>query len=68
MHARRFAALTLSLAAIGTTAAPAVATTSPHWTKSRCSSYAKKYKKASKSKKSAANKSLKLHGCKITVK
>jgi len=68
MHARRFAALGLTLAAIGTTAAPVMAASSSHWTGSKCSSYSGKYKKSSKSQKSAANKTLKTHGCKITVK
>lgn len=68
MHVRRFAALGLTLAAIGSTAAPVMAASTPHWNSSKCSSYSGKYKKSSKSRKSAANKTLKSHGCKIKVK
>jgi hypothetical protein len=68
MPAQRLAALGLTLAALATTAAPVMAASTPHWTSSKCSSYAAKYKKSAKSKKAAANKSLKAHGCKVTVK
>jgi hypothetical protein len=68
MPAKRFAALGLSFAALATTAAPVMAASTPHWSASKCSSYAAKYKKSAKSRKAAANKSLKAHGCKVTVK
>lgn len=68
MHARRLAAMLLTVAAVGTTTVPAMAASSSHWSTSKCTSYAKKYKHSSTSQKSKANKSLKGHGCKVTVK
>jgi hypothetical protein len=62
-------ATAISLASV---AAPAMASTSKHWTKTQCSSYTKTFKKnhshASAKQKSAANKALKLAGCTTTVK
>jgi len=62
-------ATAISLASIG---APAMASTSKHWTKTQCSSYAKTFKKnhshATAKQKSAANKALKTAGCTTTVK
>jgi hypothetical protein len=64
----RFALLGVIVAvAAGGTAAPSLAMTST-WSKSHCSSYAKKYTHSSKSRKAAANKTLKSHGCKVKVK
>lgn len=54
-------AATIAIAA-GSTGTPALAKTSK-WSKSQCTAYAKKYTKSSKSQKSAANKTLKSHGC-----
>jgi len=68
MLTKRLAAISLVAAAVGTTAAPAMAATSSHWSHSKCVSYANKYRHSTKSQKSAANKSLKMHGCKVTVK
>jgi len=68
MYPRRLAALTLTLTAIATAAAPAVAATPAKWSTSKCSSYAKKYTKSTKTQKTAANKTLKSHKCKVTVK
>ena len=68
MLVRRIAALSLTVAAIGTTAAPAMAASTPHWASSKCSSYAKKYTHSKKSLKNGANKTLKSHGCKVKVK
>jgi len=67
MHSKRLSALALTLAAVGTAAAPAMASSS-HWSSAKCGSYAGKYHHSSKSQKSAANKTLKGHGCKVTVK
>ena len=65
-NVKRIAVLTsLTAAAMGGT--PALAASS-HWSSSECSTYAKKYAHSSKSKKAAANKTLKAHGCKVTVK
>jgi hypothetical protein len=66
-HVKRIAVLTsLTAAAIGGTA-PATAATS-RWSGSRCNSYAKKHAHSKKSKKAAANKTLKAHGCTVHVK
>ena len=63
------AATAISLASVG---APAMASTSKHWSKSQCSSYAKSFKKshshATAKQKSTANKALKAAGCTTTVK
>ena len=68
MLTKRFAAISLAVAAVGTTAAPAMASSGSHWSHSKCVSYANKYRHSSKSQKSTADKSLKLHACKVTVK
>ncbi len=62
-------ATAISVASVG---APAMASTSKHWSKTQCASYAKTFKKkhshATASQKSAANKALKAAGCTTTVK
>jgi hypothetical protein len=63
---KRLAVLT-SLTAAAITPTPAVAASS-HWSASHCSTYAKKYTHSGKSKKAAANRALKAHGCKVKVK
>lgn len=61
---KRLIALAASASLALGAAAPAVASTSStHWSSSACKSYAKKYKGASSSKKKAADKTLKAHGC-----
>ena len=69
LAAKRFAAVTLTtILGMGSIAAPTLAATSPHWSKSQCQSYAKKYTHASKSKKATYNKVLKSHHCTVTIK
>jgi hypothetical protein len=57
---------------LGSVSAPAMASTSKHWSKSQCASYvksfAKKHPHATASQKSAANKALKAAGCTTTVR
>ena len=70
---KRIATLAITAAvAVGGTAAPALAAGSGHWTKGQCQSYtktfAKKYRHASKSQKTGANKMLKGHACTVVVK
>ncbi len=52
--------------------APAMASSSKHWTKAQCESWVKsfdkKHKKPTKSQASEANKTLKKYGCKETIK
>lgn len=58
-------AVTGAVAAAGSSA-PALGASK--WSHSKCVSYAKKYSHSSKSRKSAANKTLKGHGCTNRVK
>jgi len=70
MNRVKSAAAVLTLTAVtgfAGVAAPALAS-STHWSKSQCTSYAKKYHSASKSHKTAANKTLKGHKCTVVVK
>ena len=67
MHSKRLSAFTLAIATVCATAAPAMASSS-HWSAAKCGSYAGKYHHPSKSQRSGANKTLKSHGCKVTVK
>jgi hypothetical protein len=66
---------TLAIAAVvgvGGAAAPALAASSGHWSKTQCASYTKTFAKksphATKGQKSAANKVLKGHACTVVVK
>lgn len=60
------AAATAAVALGGTV--PAVASSKKHWSKSQCTSYAKKYEKAKGKIEKDANNYLKEHGCKQRVK
>ena len=67
MYATRVLAVALAAAAIGMSAVPALASSS-HWKHARCQTYANRYRHASASQKSAANRTLRSHGCSVRVK
>jgi hypothetical protein len=69
LTAKRFAAVTLTtILGMGSIAAPTLAATSSHWSRSQCQAYAHKYTHASKSKKVTYNRVLKSHHCTVTIK
>ena len=56
-------------ALLGAGLSPALASSSSsHWSSAKCTAYAKKYASATKTQKSAANRTLKAHSCTNRVK